>query len=94
MKPTLSFLALMPFVLLAACSPKSSVSSADAAIQRVENCVCYKSIEAQNLQPWQLAWNDSEKLRKQFSHCICQAQIDIKNVADPKRYVIPGSVVK
>jgi hypothetical protein len=81
-------------VFLTACSSKSNTPSADAAIDRVENCVCYRSIESQNLKPWQLAWDNPEKLRKQFSHCICQAQIDVKNVPDPKRYIIPGSVVK
>ena len=67
---------------------------ADEAIRRVDNCVCSRSAEGQQLQPWELAWNDPAKLRQHFSHCVCQAHIDLKAVADPKRYVTPGTVVK
>lgn len=66
----------------------------DDAIRRVENCVCYKSIDAQNLEPWELAWHDPDKLRQQISHCVCEAHIDIPNVENPRRYLVPGTVVK
>lgn len=70
------------------------VWSGDSAIRRVDNCVCYKSIDAQNLQPWEIAWDDADKLRTQISHCVCQAQIDIPNVEKPRRYLVPGTVLK
>jgi hypothetical protein len=66
------------FISLVACSEREVPPSSDQAIRRVENCVCYRSAEGQKLQPWQLSWNDAEKLRTQFSHCICQAHIDPK----------------
>jgi hypothetical protein len=66
----------------------------DDAIRRVEDCVCYKSIDAQNLQPWELAWDAPDKLRKQISHCVCRAHIDIPNVRNPGRYLVPGTVVQ
>ncbi len=80
--------------LLSACSANKPVFNGDTAIRRVENCVCYKSAEGQQLKPWELNWEDSEKLREQFSHCICEAYIDLQNVENPKRYVVPGTVVK
>jgi len=73
-------------------NPKASKT--DDAIQRVDNCVCYKSIKAQNLNPWELAWDSADKLKEQFSHCVCEAQIDIKSVEDPRRYIVPGTVIK
>jgi hypothetical protein len=73
-------------------SPKNW--SGDSAIRRVENCVCYKSIDAQNLEAWEIGWNDSDKLRKQVSHCICEAYIEIQNVENPSRYLVPGTVLK
>jgi hypothetical protein len=66
----------------------------DDAIRRVENCVCYKSIDSQNLKPWELAWKESGKLRKQISHCVCEAFIDIQRVENPLRYVVPGTAIK
>ena len=68
--------------------------SGDDAIRRVENCTCYASIDAQNLKPRQIDWDNADKLRKQISHCICQAHIDISNVENPKRYLVPGTIVK
>lgn len=66
----------------------------DSAIQRVENCVCYKHIDAQNLKSWEIDWDDTEKLRKQISHCICKAHIDMQKVENPRRYIEPGAVLK
>jgi hypothetical protein len=43
--------------------------------------------------PWEIAWDDAEKLRKQISHCVCQATIDIVNVENPRRYLVPGTEV-
>lgn len=68
--------------------------SGDSAIRRVENCVCYKSIDAQNLEALDIAWDDTDKLRKQVSHCICEAHIEIQNVENPRRYLVPGTVLK
>jgi hypothetical protein len=80
--------------LLVACTQAPQKWSGDEAIRKVEDCVCYKSIDAQNLQPWEIAWNDPTKLRGQISHCVCQAHIDIQNVENPRRYLVPGTTVK
>lgn len=74
--------------------PIAAKTAGDDSIRRIENCVCYKSKEAQNLPPWELGWDDPEKLRKQISHCECQAHIDVKDVNDPRRYVVKGTIVK
>lgn len=80
--------------LLGACSTPQQKLSGDDAIRRVESCTCYTSTEGQKLSPWELGWDDPEKLRMQFSHCICQAHIDIRTVENPTRYIVPGTVVK
>jgi len=79
---------------LAACTGSGSAVAPDQAIRRVDNCICYKSAEGQQLEPWKLAWDDAEKLRTQFSHCVCQAHIDLKSIPDPRRYVVPGTTIK
>jgi len=66
----------------------------DSAIRRVDNCECYKHIDYQNLKPWEIKWDNPEELRKQISHCICSADIDIQKVKNPRRYLVPGTVVK
>ena len=66
----------------------------DSAIRRVEDCTCYASVEAQNIKPWEIAWDNPEKLRKQVSHCVCRAHIDVQNVENPRRYLVPGTVVQ
>ena len=66
----------------------------DSAIRRVEDCVCYASVEGQNLKPWEFAWDNPEKLRSQVSHCVCKVHIDVSRVANPSRYIVPGTVVK
>jgi hypothetical protein len=81
-------------VLVGCQSTPSKPVFGDEAIRRVEKCTCYTSAEGQQLKPWELAWDDVEKLRKQFSHCVCQAHIDLKSVDNPKRYVVPGTTVK
>ena len=88
-----NFLLSLSF-LLSACQPTPTRPSGDEAIRRVDNCVCYKSAEGQQLKPWELAWEDPEKLRNQFSHCICEAHIDLQSVKNPRRYVVPGTTVK
>ena len=80
-------------VFLLGCN-KEEISSADEAIVRVENCICYKSAEGQQLKPWELSWDDSDQLKKQFSHCECKAHIDLEKVKNPKRYVVPGTEVR
>ena len=88
------FLALTAVASLSACQTTQPTYKGDSAISRVDNCVCYKSTESQKLQPWEMAWNDPEKLRKQISHCVCEAHIDVQNVENPSRYVVPGTTVK
>lgn len=80
--------------VLSGCQRAPAKPTGDAAIRRVDNCVCYRSAEGQQLQPWELAWKDPEKLREQFSHCVCQAHIDLRSVENPARYVVPGTEVK
>lgn len=80
--------------MLSACQAPQIPINGDAAIQRVENCVCYKSAEGLKMEPWQLAWEQPAKLRRQLSHCVCEASIDLQRVENPTRYVIPGTIVK
>lgn len=82
---------------LAAChtmQPVAPQHAGDSAITRVQNCVCYASVEGQKLQPWELSWDDPAKLRTQLTRCTCEAEIDVSNVRDPRRYLTPGTVVK
>ena len=85
---------LMSIVMLSACQTAQFSCARDEAITRVDECVCYKAGEGQKKKPWEFAWSDPEKLRQQFSHCVCQAHIDVTKVKDPARYVVPGTVVK
>jgi hypothetical protein len=70
------------------------ITKSDSAIRRVDDCVCYKHIDSQNLKPWEIEWDNPEKLRKQISHCVCSAEIDIQKVENPRRYLVPGTIVK
>ena len=92
MKNLLWAIAFLPIVSSSAEQPLKWAG--DDAIRRVENCVCYASVEGQNLKPWQIAWDDPEKLRKQISHCVCQVHIDVSRVENPRRYLVPGTTVK
>ncbi len=85
---------LVSIPLLSGCQSAPAKPTGDSAIRRVDNCVCYRSAEGQQLQPWELAWKEPEKLREQFSHCICQAYTDLKSVENPARYVVPGTEIK
>lgn len=87
---------LLCLTWLAGCQPAPSGPqyAGDSAIARVQNCVCYASVEGQKLKPWELSWDDPAKLRTQISRCTCEADIDVRNVSDPKRYLTPGTVVK
>ena len=69
-------------------------STNDDGITRIDNCVCYKSSEGQQLQSSQMAWKDPETLQKEFSHCICRALIDLKNADDPGKYFVPGTDIR
>ena len=89
----LGFLASLACFARADTTPKQALLG-DSAIRRVEDCTCYASIEAQGLKPWEFAWQDPEKLRTQITHCICTAQIDVSQVANPQRYVVPGTRIK
>ena len=81
-------------ITLPACAQKTTIKNGDSAIRRIENCICYKSAEGQNLKPWELNWDAPEELRKQFSHCICEVYIDLQLVENPERYIVPGTVLK
>lgn len=80
--------------LIVGCQATPTKLSGDEAIRRVEGCECFRSVDGQNLNPWELEWDDNESLREQFSHCVCRAHIDLKSVDNPGRYVVPGTVVK
>ena len=69
-------------------------STNDDGITRIDNCVCYKSSEGQQLQSSQMAWKDPETLQKEFSHCICRALIDLKKADDPGKYFVPGTDIR
>lgn len=83
-------------VVVGACAapPTENVFASDDAITRVNSCVCYASVEGEQLKPWELGWGDAAKLRKQLSRCTCEADVDVRNVRDPQRYVTPGTVIK
>jgi len=81
-------------LLVTGCQSTPVKLNGDEAIRRVENCECYRSVEGQKQKPWDLEWDDAERLREQFSHCVCRAHIDLKSVEDPGRYVVPGAIVK
>jgi hypothetical protein len=87
-------LGLILIQALSACQAPSGTYGSDEAVRRIEKCMCYRSAEGQQLKPWELAWNEPEILRKQFSHCVCEAHIDLKSVVNPARYVVPGTMVK
>jgi hypothetical protein len=72
----------------------TACQSTNDGITRLDNCVCYKSTEAQHLQASQLAWKDPETLQQQFSHCVCRALIDLKKVDDPGKFFVPGTEIK
>ena len=72
----------------------TTTASGDGAITKVENCVCYKSPNAPEIKPWEIDWDDTELMRKLISHCVCQAQIDIQKVQNPRRYIVPGAELK
>jgi hypothetical protein len=75
-------------------SARGLAASADQAIRRVDKCVCFRTAEGQQLRPWELAWNDAEKIKQQLSHCVCEADIDLRAVPEPRRYATPGTLVK
>lgn len=69
-------------------------STNDNGVTRLDNCVCYKSADAQHLQASQMAWKDPETLQKQFSHCVCRALVDLKQVDDPGKFFVPGTEIR
>jgi hypothetical protein len=85
---------LLSLSLIAPACQRADLGFADDAIRRIEDCVCYKSAEGQQLEPWQLTWNDPDKLRQEVSHCVCKVHIDLKSVKDPSRYVVPGTELR
>ena len=83
---------LLGFALLGTAQTRKCAG--DDAIKRVENCVCYRSVDGQRVKTWEIDWGNSDKLRSQISHCVCQAHIDVSGVENPGRYVFPGTLVK
>ena len=92
--PLTVIFALLLIGILSACQAPQVTSNGDTAIRSVKNCVCYKCAEGQKMEPWQLTWEEPEKLRRQLSHCVCEADIDLQNVENPARYLVPGTIVK
>lgn len=72
----------------------TACQSTNNGITRLDNCVCYKSPEGQHLQASQIAWKDPDTLQKQFSHCVCRALVDLKEVDDPGKLFVPGTQIK
>ncbi|WP_137805283.1 hypothetical protein [Pseudomonas sp. G(2018)] len=72
----------------------TACQSTNDGVTRLDNCVCYKSPEGQHLQASQIAWNDPDTLQKQFSHCVCRALVDLKEVDDPGKLFVPGTQIK
>ena len=72
----------------------TACQSTNAGITRLDNCVCYKSLENKSLQASQIALKDPETLQKQFSHCVCRALIDLKEFDDPGKLFVPGTEIK
>lgn len=85
-------LLLLTLLVISGCQVPAGNS--EDAIRRVDDCVCYRSVEGQQLKPWELAWKDPARLRQQVSHCVCKVEIDLKKVKDPGRYVVPGTLVQ
>lgn len=84
------------FVMLIAISLLTTAcqSTHDNGVTRLDNCVCYKSTEAQHLPASQMTWTDPETLQEQFSHCICRALVDLKKVDDPGKFFVPGTEIR
>jgi hypothetical protein len=82
------------FAILIAIYCLITACQSNDGITRLDNCVCYKSTEAQHLPASQIAWKDPEKLQEQFSHCVCRALIDLKQVDDPGKFFTPGTEIK
>ncbi|HDR9512092.1 TPA: hypothetical protein QDC03_007344 [Burkholderia cepacia] len=86
---------LAPVVVGACAAPTIEPTFAgDEAITSITNCVCYASVEGEQLKPWEFGWGDPANLRKRLSRCTCEADIDVRIVRDPQRYVTPGTVIK
>jgi hypothetical protein len=92
MKRVVFLIAALPITLLAGQEVRQWAG--DSAVRRVENCTCFAAVEGQSLKPWEFAWEEPEKLRKQVSYCICTAHIDVASVENPRRYVVPGTTIK
>jgi hypothetical protein len=73
-----------PFLLIALCFAVAACQGLEAG----GSGRCY------SLKPWQLSWEDPDKLRQQVSHCVCETHIDLKVVKDASRYVVPGTELR
>lgn len=94
MKITISTIILLLVPLYSYSNPQDiEATKSDSAIRRVDG-VCYKHIDFQNLKPWELEWDNPEKLMAQISHCVCSTEVDIQKVDNPRRYLVPGTTVK
>jgi hypothetical protein len=97
---------LLPLLMGAGTESVAKKCAIAKAKGTIHNCSCYTSEEAKNLKPWQLAWGDPDKLRKQTSHCICRVTLDsdtdqdcyvkfdFRNDKDWNRYLNRGPLLK
>lgn len=82
------------FVMLIAIALLTTACQSNSGITRLDNCTCYKSSTGQALQSSQMAWQDPDEIKKQFSHCICRALIDLKKADDPSKFFVPGTEIR
>ncbi|MFJ2694470.1 hypothetical protein [Pseudomonas sp. NPDC087336] len=81
-------------VMLIAISLLTTACQSDNGVTRLDNCVCYKTVEGQKTQSSPMAWQDPETVREQFSHCVCRALVDLKKADDPNQFFVPGTQIK
>ena len=56
----------------------------------VTKCAC-EIKEGLELQSWNIAWNDNEKLKQQIVGCQCTMDFTINDVKEPLKYIKPGT---
>ncbi|WP_433735609.1 hypothetical protein [Pseudomonas putida] len=82
------------FVMVIAIALLTTACQSNTGITRLDNCTCYKSSNGQALQSSQMAWQDPDAIKEQFSHCICRALIDLKQADDPGKFFVPGTEIR
>ncbi|EPA99186.1 hypothetical protein D3C76_913420 [compost metagenome] len=81
-------------VMLIAISLLTTACQSDNGVTRLDNCVCYKTVEGQKTQASPMDWQDTEKVREQFSHCICRAWVDLEKADDPNQFFGPETQIR